>query len=92
MFWRDEERKEFCQKNPMRFAEVAHQYRCCDVPTIKKCVECAYLPEQCRNKAEILEILRNLKGEGKGVSQNINQTALQKNKTWECMDCGTPVE
>ena len=40
MFWTDEDRKQLFSDLPEVFAEVAHEYPCCDVPTLKGCYGC----------------------------------------------------
>lgn len=53
MFYREDERKRLWKRSEIKYAEIAHQYLCCDVPTLDKCLDCKFLPEQCPNKAEI---------------------------------------
>lgn len=57
MFWTKEEREDLWQRDQIRFAEIAHEYLCCDVPTITQCRICTHYPDQCRNKAEVLRML-----------------------------------
>ena len=53
MFWTESERKAFWDRDQIRFAEVAYNYMCCDVPTVGLCVECGFAPDKCENKMEV---------------------------------------
>ena len=56
MFYREDERQELWERNQIHFAEIAHQYFCCDVPTLKMCFECDVNKMDCKNKAELIRI------------------------------------
>lgn len=53
MFYREDERKSLWERSGIRYAEIAHKYLCCDVPTLGKCLNCGFSSEQCQNKTEI---------------------------------------
>jgi len=56
MFYRKDEAVEMWQTNEARYAEIAHQYPCCNVPTFRMCFFCEKEVE-CRNKAEVKKTL-----------------------------------
>ena len=60
MFWTKKEREDLWQWDQVRFAEIAHNYACCDVPTITQCLLCTH-DNKCKNKAEIFKALANYK-------------------------------
>ena len=73
MFWTEEERTAFWKRNQIAFAERAYEFLCCDIPTIKMCLECnAEGYKNCLNKTEVLKI----------------QSALPKPMTQEQADYG----
>jgi len=57
MFWTKEEKEKLWQQNQARFAGIAHDYPCCDIPTITQCFACSHKPEQCKNKTEVIKAL-----------------------------------
>lgn len=59
MFWTKDEREAFWKRNQIGFAELAHEYLCCDVPTVTACALCDKKPEECKNKAEIEKAIIN---------------------------------
>lgn len=59
MFWRKDERENLWQRDQVRFAEVAHNYPCCDVPTITMCMLCGKANEHCQNRAEARKAVHN---------------------------------
>lgn len=61
MFHTKSERSELWRQSQILFAEVAHQYPCCDVPTLGVCYLCGITPSECKNKQEILNLLEQFK-------------------------------
>ena len=59
MFYRQDEREGLWQRNQISFAERAHEYPCCDVPTVTACVLCDINPLDCKNREEILKAIHN---------------------------------
>ena len=58
MYRRQDERETLWQRDPVGFSEVAHEYLCCDVPTVTACTLCPEKEEACKNKAEIMKAIR----------------------------------
>ncbi len=54
MFYREDERN-LMKEHQIHFAEKAHEFMCCDVPTIHRCIECDIVGAdvKCLNKAEL---------------------------------------
>lgn len=69
MFWRKDERQGLWERNQIRFAEISHEYLCCDVPTITKCILCTVAESDCKNRAEADKAIRNFQTHG-GKSRN----------------------
>lgn len=38
--WAKEEKAELWEKDQIMYAELAHNYQCCDLPTKEHCLEC----------------------------------------------------
>jgi len=61
VYWTEKERQELWERDQVRFAEISHNYLCCDVPTITKCILCTHNPKQCLNRKEAEKAIRNYK-------------------------------
>ena len=73
MFWTSEERNNMWKNDQSRFAEIAHNYLCCDVPTVTQCMFCTK-NYSCKNRKEVLKALSNYKEWGDKISeQNIDE-------------------
>jgi hypothetical protein len=53
MFWTEKERQSFWERDEVRFAELAHEYLCCDIPTLRLCKKCDMKPKTCPNKKDL---------------------------------------
>ena len=83
MFRTKEERENLWQRDQVYFAEIAHEYLCCDVPTITQCLLCTHEPDKCKNKAEALKALANYEEWGAQPSQPSNTADAER-----CVICG----
>ena len=54
MYRTEAERKGLWERDQIHYAEIAHQYPCCDVPTVLGCLHCKIDPDLCKNKAGII--------------------------------------
>jgi hypothetical protein len=61
MIWTKKERQEFFDRDPIAFAERAHEFACCDIPTLSDCLNCKIKPVACDNKADIEEVWNDYK-------------------------------
>jgi hypothetical protein len=57
MFWRQDEKESFWKRDQVRFAEKAHEFLCCDIPTVAGCAACEKKPDQCENKMELFRAM-----------------------------------
>ena len=55
MYRTEKERKDLWEQDQIRFAELAHNYPCCDVPTVRMCAACEIEPELCSNKGDLIK-------------------------------------
>ena len=51
MFYTEKERQDFFDKDPIKFAARAHDFLCCDIPTLRACLNCKNT--DCFNYQEI---------------------------------------
>jgi hypothetical protein len=51
MFYTEKEKQEMLLRDKIFYAEEAHKYPCCGVPTIHLCLLCS--ETNCKNKVEI---------------------------------------
>ena len=70
MFYTPEERNRLSQESPTMYAELAHEYPCCDLPIVTDCAVCSIDPEKCSNKAEIKQALERAKESGNAWLQD----------------------
>ena len=82
MFYREDERKAFWKRNQVKFAEKAHEFICCNIPTIAMCIQCdgrAY--RNCPNKLEIKKTYNNQRIAGSPSSINPGKKEKQMRNT-----------
>jgi hypothetical protein len=61
MIYTKKERQELWERHPIFFAEKAHEFPCCDIPTFEMCLKCKI--KDCENKREIEEALKKVKSD-----------------------------
>lgn len=61
MFYTEKEQEEKWKRDQIKFAEVAHQYPCCMIPTLEMCFRCTADPDNCKNKTELNRVLDRCK-------------------------------
>lgn len=81
MFYSKDERDKLWERSQVGFAEKAHEFPCCDVPTVDACWKCKIDPSDCKNKAEIVRAIK--------AAVNF-ECPRCKSHNWEygCADCG----
>lgn len=59
MYYTEKERNDMSRQNFIFYAERAHEFPCCDIPTIKMCWDCNIDgAENCHNKKDIADTLK----------------------------------
>ena len=53
-YWGEDERKELWKESQILYAEVAHSYPCCELPTIEDCRICS-LECDCKLRKTVRE-------------------------------------
>lgn len=61
MYYTEDEKKDVWARCQIEYAERAHNYMCCDLPTIKRCWDCNIDGAgKCHNKKDIMDVLKQI--------------------------------
>ena len=57
MIYTEKEKQELWERSQVAYAEKAHEFPCCKVPTLTSCILCVFGEDECDNKKEVAEVL-----------------------------------
>jgi len=61
IFWTKTEARNLWDGDQIKYAEIAHEYPCCSVPTIFMCLCCPRNQDECKNRHDVIASVKHLR-------------------------------